>query len=139
MLRAIRTVGLIAAVAIGVTIPATAQQHGGHHGGHSAPRAAAPAPASPGAAQPNAAAIKAFEEANAKMHRDMAVPLSGNPDVDFVRGMIPHHQGAIDMAEIVLKHGKDPQIRKLAREIIKAQKSEIAMMRRWLERNDKGK
>jgi uncharacterized protein (DUF305 family) len=73
------------------------------------------------------------------MHKDMAVQLTGNPDVDFVRGMIPHHQGAVDMAEIVLKHGKDPQIRKLARDIIKAQKAEIAMMRGWLERNEKRK
>lgn len=137
MSRLIRTASLIATVAIAVTLPAAAQQHS-QHGGHSTPRAAAPAAAS-AAAQPNAEAVKAFEEANAKMHKDMAVPLTGNPDVDFVRGMIPHHQGAIDMAEIVLKHGKDPQIRKLAREIIKAQKSEIAIMRRWLERNEKGK
>lgn len=135
MSRLVRAAGLISVLAMAAVVPAAAQQHGGH-GSHAAPRAAAPAA---GQAQPNAEAIKAFEAANAKMHTDMAVPLTGNPDFDFVRGMIPHHQGAIDMAEIVLKHGKDPQIRKLAREIIKAQKSEIAMMRRWLERNDKAK
>jgi uncharacterized protein (DUF305 family) len=78
---------------------------------------------------------KAFQEANAKMHNDMAVPLTGNADVDFVRGMIPHHQGAIDMAKIVLEHGKDPEIRKLAEEVIAAQEGEIAMMKAWLAKN----
>ncbi len=81
------------------------------------------------------ASSKAFAEANAKMHKDMAVPLTGNADVDFVRGMIPHHQGAIDMAKIVLEHGKDPEIRKLAEEVIKAQEGEIAMMKAWLAKN----
>lgn len=78
---------------------------------------------------------KAFAEANAKMHKDMAVPLTGNADVDFVQGMIPHHQGAIDMAKIVLEHGKDPEIRKLAEEVILAQEGEIAMMKAWLAKN----
>ncbi|MFN4207649.1 MAG: DUF305 domain-containing protein [Agrobacterium albertimagni] len=78
---------------------------------------------------------KAFAEANAKMHQDMAVPLTGDADVDFVRGMIPHHQGAIDMAKIVLEHGKDPKIRKLAEEVIAAQEGEIAMMKEWLAKN----
>ncbi|MBB5274694.1 uncharacterized protein (DUF305 family) [Rhizobium rosettiformans] len=78
---------------------------------------------------------KAFQEANAKMHKDMAVPLTGNADVDFVQGMIPHHQGAIDMAKIVLEHGKDPEIRKLAEEVIAAQEGEIAMMKEWLAKN----
>ena len=78
---------------------------------------------------------KAFAEANAKMHQDMAVPLTGNADVDFVQGMIPHHQGAIDMAKIVLEYGKDPDIRKLAEEVIAAQEGEIAMMKAWLAKN----
>jgi len=71
---------------------------------------------------------KAFAEANAKMHADMAIEFSGDTDVDFVRGMIAHHQGAIDMAKIQLQYGKDPEIRKLAEEVIKAQEGEIAMI-----------
>ena len=87
-------------------------------------------------AMANSPSSKAFAEANAKMHKDMAVPLTGNADVDFVQGMIPHHQGAIDMAKIVLEHGKDPEIRKLAEEVIAAQEGEIAMMKAWLAKND---
>jgi uncharacterized protein (DUF305 family) len=51
--------------------------------------------------------------------------------------MIPHHQGAIDMAEIVLKYGKDPETRKLAEEIVKTQTAEIAFMREWLAKHAK--
>jgi uncharacterized protein (DUF305 family) len=82
-------------------------------------------------------ATKAFSAANARMHDQMNAALTGDPDVDFMKGMIPHHQGAIDMAEIVLKFGKDPETRKLAEEIIKAQTTEIALMKRWL--SERGK
>ena len=50
-----------------------------------------------------------------KMHKDMAIAYTGDSDIDFVRGMIPHHQAAIDMARIQLEYGKDAEIRKLAR------------------------
>jgi len=76
----------------------------------------------------------AFAGVNEKMHRDMAIAFSGDPDVDFARGMVPHHQGAIDMAQVVIAFGKDPEIRKLAEDIVKAQESEINFMRSWLQK-----
>ena len=113
------------ALALAFSTPALAQ-HAGHgsHGGH-AGHGAAPAAT-------ESAATKAYKAANDAMHRDMNVALTGDADVDFARSMIPHHQGAIDMAKIVLAHGKDPAIRKLAEEVIAAQDTEIAMMRKWL-------
>lgn len=130
---------LVAATMLAV-VPAFAQQN--HGPGHQMPMPNAPAGQQGGHAghgamnmQGMSPAAKAFAEANAKMHKDMTMQFSGNADVDFARGMIPHHQGAIDMSEIVLKHGRDPSVRKLANEIIAAQKKEIAQMRAWLQRN----
>jgi hypothetical protein len=68
-----------------------------------------------------------------KMHMAMgAIKRSGNADVDFVRLMLPHHQAAIDMAKTQVLYGKDPQMRRLAQEIITDQQSEIELMQRWL-------
>ncbi|AXC49993.1 DUF305 domain-containing protein [Paracoccus suum] len=86
-------------------------------------------PAIPEDATPS---TRAYMEAMDKMHGDMMIDYTGDADVDFVKGMIPHHQGAIDMAKIVLKDGKDAQIRKLAEEVIKAQEAEIETMKAWL-------
>ena len=71
-----------------------------------------------------------------KMHMAMgAIKSSGNSDVDFVRLMLPHHQAAVDMAKTQLLYGKDPQIRRLAQEIITDQQSEIELMRLWLKQH----
>jgi len=68
-----------------------------------------------------------------KMHVGMAaVKRTGDSDVDFVTLMLPHHQAAIDMAKTELLHGKDPQMRRLAQEIITDQQSEIQLMQQWL-------
>lgn len=77
-------------------------------------------------------ATKAYMSGMEKMHQDMSGPYTGNADIDFAQKMRAHHQGAIDMAEVQLKYGKDPQLHKLAREIIAAQKKEIAFLDKWL-------
>ncbi|MDK4735035.1 DUF305 domain-containing protein [Rhizobium sp. CNPSo 3490] len=80
---------------------------------------------------------QAFKKANDKMHEDMMIKYSGDADTDFVRSMIPHHQGAIDMAKIELQYGKDPDLRKLAEAVIKAQEAEITEMNAWLKAHGK--
>ena len=78
-----------------------------------------------------AASTKAYVDANMAMHKDMGIAYTGDADRDFVAGMIPHHQGAVDMAKVELQYGKDPEIRKFAQEVIDAQGKEIEMMRGW--------
>jgi hypothetical protein len=88
-------------------------------------------PAAPATTAP-AAARNPFNDAMTaammSMHMAMDLPYSGDPDRDFARMMIPHHQGAIDMAKLELQYGKDPRLRRLAEEIIVTQQQEIAVM-----------
>jgi uncharacterized protein (DUF305 family) len=76
-------------------------------------------------------AEKAYRAAMAKMHKAMAIKYTGDADKDFVAGMIPHHQGAIDMAQVQIKYGKDPEIRKLAEAVVRDQTREIGEMKAW--------
>lgn len=99
---------------------------------------AAGASGGPGSKPELSEASKAYDAAMQKMHKDMMVPYTNDVDIDFVRGMIPHHQGAIEQAEVLLKYSKNPRLRRLAGGIIAAQKREIRFMQKWLEENANG-
>jgi uncharacterized protein (DUF305 family) len=72
-----------------------------------------------------------------KMHATMmSAKPSGNCDLDFVKLMVPHHRAALDMAKAQLRYGKDPQINRLAQEIITDQQSEIELMQLWLKQHE---
>ena len=112
---------LLTLVAI-AALPAVALAQSGHSG-HGKPGAAQDTPAT-----------QAYRAANAKMHKEMDLAFSNDADVNFVRAMIPHHRGAIDMARVALQHGRDEQTRKWASDVIREQEREIAEMQAWLQK-----
>ena len=78
----------------------------------------------------------AFMNANKSMMDAMTnMKPSGDADKDFVMMMIPHHQGAVDMAEVELQYGKDPTLKKIAEQIIKSQKKEIEEFKKWQQKH----
>jgi uncharacterized protein (DUF305 family) len=96
-----------------------AHRAGASHAGHRGPRGAN-------------ASTREFHVAHERMMRNMALPYTGDADVDFRVQMIPHHQGAIDMARVALRHSNDPFTRQLAETVIIEQQREIAEMQAWL-------
>lgn len=123
--QALRLLALAAAVPLvpGGLAAAFAQES---HGGHDAAGGMMMAPSD------DSPSTQAYVDAAMKMHADMDIAYTGDADIDFVRGMIAHHQGAIDMAKVVIEYGSDPEIRKLAEGIVSAQEGEIAFMQQWL-------
>jgi len=123
-----RTVGVCGGIALSaVVFSANAQPAAAMPADHSGMRHSADAAAS--------ASTQAFRQGGEKMMKDMDQPYTGDADKDFVAHMIPHHEGAVSMAQVQLKYGKDPEMRKMARDIIKAQQKEIAFMKKWQARH----
>jgi uncharacterized protein (DUF305 family) len=116
-----RTIGLSLLLVTSIVGIALAQNH--HHGD-----------ANDGKADPTALAfttqmMRAMDRMDAGM---MAAKPTGDPDRDFAAMMIPHHQGAVDMAKLQLIYGRDPVLRRLAQAIIVEQQQEIELMQRSL-------
>lgn len=103
---------------------------------HQHPGPAATAPAAPFVASADKPFSDLMNEAMALMDQGMQnAPMNGDPDHDFAAMMIPHHQGAIDMAKVELLYGKDPVLRRLAQEIIVTQEQEIMVLRSRMKQN----
>ena len=77
-------------------------------------------------------ATKAYVDTMNKMSMSMGAEFTGDADVDFINGMIPHHQGAVESAKIVLQYGTDPEVKAFAEKVIAAQEAEIVWMKEWL-------
>ena len=80
---------------------------------------------------------KDFKQVHMNMMKNMNMEFTGNADVDFARSMIPHHQGAIDMAKLELKYGKDPELRQMAEKMIKDQEKEQKDLKAFLQKSKK--
>jgi uncharacterized protein (DUF305 family) len=83
------------------------------------------------------ASTKEFKAADMAMMKDMDVPYTGDPDVDFRTHMIPHHKGAVAMAKVALRHAKDPATKAMAQKVVDDQEKEVGEMEAWLKKNAK--
>ena len=137
------SLGAIASLVADGPVLAGAPGHAGHHG-HSqhgggttpppAPEDRAPAQASQPAPKGYDAYLSDMHAGMEKMMQDMhADPPSGNPDIDFLAMMVPHHWGAVEMARLVLRDGRDPLVREIAETILASQLTEMQGMRGRLE------
>lgn len=114
----LKSLSLSAAILLGAVAFAAAQED---HSAHPMPAV--------GASQ----AETEYRAAMDRMHAAMSgMEYSGDADIDFARGMIPHHQAAIDMAQTVIANGTNPEIRELAQAIVEAQEREILQLEAWL-------
>lgn len=90
-------------------------------------------PAGTAMSGPMTPASQAYMQPMRKMQQDMqAMPMTGDPDKDFVMMMTPHHQAAVGMAQAYLKYGTDPGLKKMAQDIISSQEAEIRQMDAWM-------
>lgn len=117
-LKVLIGVGAVATVLAAPAGPARAQTMSGHPGMKASPA--------------DTPATRGFKATHDTMMKKMMIPYTGDPDADFRIQMIPHHEGAIEMAEVAIKYAKDPATRQLAQTIADDQKREVAEMKAWL-------
>lgn len=133
MRRGFGTWRVAAFAALGASALAAGAQEMPHHHHHGAAAASSPPPFVASTAKPFSALM---DDAMAVMDDGMRrAPMNGVAEHDFVTMMIPHHQGAVDMAKALLLYTKDPELRNLAQGIITEQQNEIRVMQAWLQRH----
>jgi len=124
MRNGVRKIGIVALAVLLVVSVSRAQAPHQHE--------VSPSPGTPPASTAAESFTALMMQDMERMHRDMSIVPSGDPDRDFAAMMIPHHQGAVDMARAELQFGKNPVLRRLAQGIVVEQLQEIEVMQREL-------